>query len=140
MAEPAPSPQAATTAPSVDHVRGLVNVLLRYVGARGKLFQIEFQEAGSKLVGILIAIVVGLGALAGAWLLLMPAAVWFIADWLHKPWAYVAAAAGGLHLLVALAALLWVRARLGGLKLFEESLNQFERDRSWVTSNETQPK
>lgn len=125
--------------PPVDHVRGLVNVLLRYVGARGKLFQIEFQEAGSKLVGIVIAIVIGLGALAGAWLLLMPALVWFIADWLHKPWAYVAAAAGGLHLLVAVIFFLTVRARLRGLKLFEESLNQFERDRSWVTSKETQP-
>ena len=140
MAEPAPLPPSETTASTADRVRSLIGVLLRYVAARGLLFQIEAREAGTHLAAIAVLLVLGLGALAGAWLLLVPAAVWYVAGQLHRPWEQVAAAAGGLHLFLALVFLLLLRGRLSRLKLFEESLNQFERDRSWVARNETQPK
>jgi len=127
------------TVTGTDRVRSLIGVLLRYVAARGKLFQIEAQEAGTHLAGVAVLLVLGLGMLAGAWCLLVPAGVWFAAQKLHQPWEVVAAVAGGAHLLLALIFLLRLKGRLSRMKLFEESLNQFERDRSWVASNETQP-
>ena len=140
MAEPAPQPPSEVTASSADRVRALVNVLLRYVAARGRLFQIEAQEAGVQLAAVTVVGVLGIGTLAGAWLLLIPAAIGFAARQLHQPWEYVAGAVGAVHLLFAMIFLLRLRALLRRLKLFEESLNQFERDRSWVANNETQPK
>lgn len=124
----------------MDRVRGVVQAVLRYVAARGHLFQIEAQEAGSHLASAAIMAVIGLGMLGGAWLLLMPAAVWYAAQKLHQPWEYVAAGVGAAHLLIALILLLSLKKRLQRLKLFEESLNQFEKDRSWVARAETQPK
>ena len=123
----------------MDRVRGVVQAVLRYAAARGKLFQIEAQEAGSHLAMAALMAVTGLGALGGAWLLLMPAAVSFAAKRLQQPWESVAAGVGAVHLLVAGVLLLCLKRRLQRLKLFEESLNQFEKDRSWV-ANETQPK
>ena len=83
MAEQAPTTPSAPTASSTDRVRALVSVLLRYVAARGKLFQIEAQEAGTLLAGVAVLLVLGLGMLAGAWCLIMPAAVWYAAQRLH---------------------------------------------------------
>ena len=140
MAEPAPSPPTQAPVTSSERLRSLIGVLLRYVAARGKLFQIEASEAGAQLASITVILVIALGALAGAWCLLVPAAVWFAAQKWHQPWEYVAGAAGAAHLLLAFIFLLRLRSRLGRMKLFEESLNQFERDRAWVASNETQPK
>ncbi|MDB6139441.1 MAG: hypothetical protein JWO94_2513 [Verrucomicrobiaceae bacterium] len=140
MAEPLPLPPYQTPTSGLDRVRALIQALLLYIGARGKLFQIEAGEAGGKLAGVAIGAVVGLAALAGAWLLLVPAAIGFAVRRYDQPWEYVAGAVGGVHLLVAVIFLLRIRSRLRGLKLFEESLNQFERDRSWVGHKETQPK
>ncbi len=140
MAEPDPLPLSPTTASGFDRLRELVQALLRYFAARGLLFQIEAKEAGTQLVAVVIGAIVGLAALAGAWLLIVPAAIGFAVRRYDQPWEYVAGGVGAAHLLVALIFLLRMRSRLRGLKLFEESLNQFERDRSWVGHKETQPK
>ena len=132
-----PPPEAPVS--NMDRVRGLAQALLRYVAVRGKLFQIEAQEAGGQLATVAIMGVIGLGALGGAWLLLIPAAISYIAGKWHQPWEYVAAGAGAAHLFVAMILLLGLKHRLQRLKLFEESLNQFEKDRTWV-AHETQPK
>jgi uncharacterized membrane protein YqjE len=132
-----PPPEAPVS--NLDRVRGVVQAVLRYVAARGHLFQIEAQEAGSHLAAAVIMAVIGLGALGGAWLLLVPAAVSYAARQWHQPWEYVAAGAGAAHLLIAMVLLLGLKRRLRRMKLFEESLNQFEKDRSWV-AHETQPK
>ncbi len=138
MAATSPLPPAAAGS-GLKRVRGLVQALLRYVAARGHLLQIEAQEAGSRLASVAIMAVIGLGALGGAWLLLVPAGVFCLARWMGWPVEYVAGIAGGIHLLLALIFLLGLKMRLRKLKLFEETLNQFEKDRSWV-AQETQPK
>ena len=140
MAEPVPQPPPGEPVSTFERVQGLAVVLLRSVSARGRLFQIEAQEAGSNITGIVVLAVMGLGFLAGAWLLLVPTAVWFAAQQTHQPWEYIAGGAGAAHLLLALIFLLRLRGRLRRLKLFEETLNQFERDRSWVADREKQPK
>ncbi len=141
MAEPAPLPPSfQEPASGLDRLRALLQALLLYVVARGQLFQIEAKEAGTQLVSIVIGAVVGVAALAGAWLLVVPAAIGFAVRHYDLPWEYVAGGVGAAHLLVAGLFLLRLRNRLRGLKLFEESLNQFERDRAWVGHKETLPK
>lgn len=122
-------------APTPSRLRGLAEAGLLYFEARSRLFQIEAQEAGTKAGR---AVVLGLGALgflAGAWLLLMPVAVWGLSQWLKVPWPYVAAGLGGAHLLAGGILALMLRRTCARLKPFEETINQFQRDREWIAGH-----
>jgi uncharacterized membrane protein YqjE len=73
------------------------------------------------------------GALLFAWLLAAPAIVWLIAKSQGWPWPRVALGAAALHLLAAVAAFLNLRSRLRRFKAFDETFNQFQRDREWLS-------
>ena len=89
---------------------------------------------------LLIAVAgIGAGAIIGAWLLLVPAGVSLLAKKLNQPWEYVAAALGGLHLLIGGVLLLRLKSRLPQVRLFEESLNQLQKDREWIAGNQQRP-
>ena len=118
------------------HVRGAVQAGLRYVEARGKLFQIEAQEAGTHVSGVGVLAVLSLGCLMVAWLLAMPAAVVLIADYLKARWEHVALVMAGAHVLFGLLFLLAAQRRWRRVRLFEESLNQFQKDREWVARSQ----
>lgn len=124
---------------TTQRLRGLVQAALAYAEIRGKLFQIEAQEAGQHVTRLAISSGLSAGALVGAWMLLMPAAVSLAAKKLDQPWEYVAAALGALHLFISLLLLMRVKARLPQVRLFEESLNQFQKDREWIADNHTPP-
>lgn len=132
-----PTPNDSTLSLTSQRLRGLVQAGLAYAEARGKLLQIEAQEAGQVATQLGISAGLAGGALAGAWLLLMPAAVSLSAKYVNQPWEYCAAALGALHLLIGLILLLRVKARLPRVPLFEETLNQFQKDREWIAG--TQP-
>lgn len=136
-----PSAQDAGTD---SRVRGLVQAVLRYIGARGKLFQIEAQEAGSHVSKVSVRGVIALGCLMVAWLLSMPAIVSLGADYL-KPyaswmrWEFLALILAGIHVFVGFIFVIAAKRRWNRVRLFEESLNQFEKDRAWVASNQPPP-
>lgn len=123
------------------HVRGLVQAGLRYVEIRGQLFQIETQEAGSHISKVASRGVIALGCLMVAWLLAMPAAVVLAAEYL-KPrwpwvrWEYVALGLALIHLLLGFLFLLAAKKRWMRVRLYEESLNQFQKDREWVARSQ----
>lgn len=70
--------------------------------------------------------------LGGAWLLLMPVLVWWIAQAAGCSWHLVAAAVGGGHFLIAVVLLLRLKSEAFRLKLFEETIQQCRRDRECV--------
>ena len=116
----------------VARVKSLLRTLALYAEARGRLLQIEAQEAGARLSGILILVVLLVGFLLFGWLLALPALVWLIADSAGVPWWQVALYGAGLHLVLAVIFLLILKTRLSNLHVFEETLRQFQRDRDLI--------
>lgn len=110
-------------------VQGLAKTLALYLEARARLVQIEAKEVGSKSISILIVTVIAATCLTVGWLLAAPACVWLIAEHYHWHWSFVALVGGGVHVLLALLFFLILRSRLNRLRIFEESISQFKKDR-----------
>jgi uncharacterized membrane protein YqjE len=117
-----------------DSVRGVVQAALRYTEARGRLLQLEAQEAGTQVRQVGVSAVFAIGGLLGAWLLLMPVAVVGLAEVLKVSWLWVASGLGLLHLLIGGVAAVRVMKRLSQARYFEESLRQFQNDRAWLAA------
>lgn len=126
--EPAPS-AAADEAPS-SALRGLAHTLAAYVAARARLAEIESREAATRLLLVLVLTGLTGGLLLTAWLIAMPALIWMAAQQAGWEWPRMALAIAALHLLAALLCLAAIRTRLRRLRLFEETLKQFEKDRA----------
>jgi uncharacterized membrane protein YqjE len=129
---PIDEPFAPASSVTTQRLRGLVQAGLAYAEARGKLFQIETQEAAYHATHIGKGAALGIGAVIGAWLLLTPALVSLIAKAASQPWEYIAIVIGAVHLIIAFVLLRRVQARLPQVRLFEESLNQLQKDREWI--------
>ena len=118
----------------VSRVKSLLRALALYAEARGRLLQIEAQEAGTKFTSIIMLAVVLSGCLLCGWMLALPALVWLIAQSQGWPWHFVALGAAGLHLLFGFIFLLMLLSRLRRLRVFEETFHQFQRDREWLSA------
>lgn len=114
---------------------GLLHSLAHYVEARGRLLQIEAQEAGLRVSNLVGMLVLALGGIFIGWMLAAPALVWMIAERSGWPWAHVALAGAGIHLFIGLIFLLGLKSRLRGLRLFDETFQQFRADREWLAKN-----
>lgn len=117
----------------VSRLKSLLRALALYGEARGRLLQIEAQEAGVQFTAMLVLAAIASGCLLCGWLLAVPAFVWLVADWQGWPWWKVALGAGGMHLLFGLIFLLRLRSMLRRLQVFEETFRQFQRDREWLS-------
>ena len=124
---PAPEERASAT--------GLLRAVALYIEARGRLLHIEGQEAGNRLTNLSGMFMLALGAFVIGWMLAAPALVWIIADSNGWHWTRVALAGAGIHLFLGLLLLAGLKSRLRGMQLFEETFNQFRRDREWLASN-----
>jgi heme/copper-type cytochrome/quinol oxidase subunit 3 len=82
---------------------------------------------------LLLAVV--LSAFTGAWLLAMPALIYWVSQQLQISWVYLALGFAALHIVVGLVALGRLWKRLSQTKLFAESINQFQTDRAWLAGN-----
>ncbi len=118
-----------------SRLKSLLKAIALFIEARGRLFQIEVQEAGTHATSLAIITALLLGALFFGWLLVLPALVWLIAEQGGWAWTHVALVAGGAHLLFGFTLFLVLKARLGRLKIFEETFHQFKRDREWISGH-----
>ncbi|MBK8040890.1 MAG: phage holin family protein [Verrucomicrobiaceae bacterium] len=117
-----------------SRVAGLLRAVALYVEARGRLLQIEGQEAGVKASSLTGHVVLTLASLVIGWMLATPALIWMIAERSGWHWAKVALCGAGAHLFICFILLIALKARLKRLRLFEETFNQFRRDREWLAS------
>ncbi|WP_397381148.1 phage holin family protein [Prosthecobacter sp.] len=124
---PAPEERASAT--------GLLRAVALYIEARGRLLHIEGQEAGNRLTNLSGMFMLAFAAFVIGWMLAAPALVWIIADANGWHWTRVALAGAGIHLFLGLLLLAGLKSRLRGMQLFEETFNQFRRDREWLASN-----
>lgn len=118
----------------ISRLKALLRALALYVEARGRLLQIEAQEAGSKLTGLLVVAALLCGCLLSGWMLVLPAVVWLIAEAKQWPWPYVALGIAAIHLFLAFLFTLALLTRLRRLKVFEETFHQLQRDREWLSA------
>lgn len=116
-------------------LKSLLRAVALYMEARGRLLQIEAQEAGGKLSTVLVVSVLLAGSLLCGWLLALPALVWLVAESQGWHWSRVALGAAGLHFFLGLVLLAFLKARLRRLKIFEETFHQFQRDRECLSGN-----
>lgn len=119
----------------IYRLKSLLQALTLYVGARGKLLQIEAKEAGIHLSVVLALTLIIVTCLIAAWFLAMPALIWLLARSQGWSWTNVALVAAGLHLVGATGFFFVLKKRLSHLKIFEESINQFQRDREWISDH-----
>jgi hypothetical protein len=115
-----------------DRLKALVQASLRYAGARAQLLQIEAQEASVHLRSVIIGALFLAGTLAAAWLLIIPALIFLLASTFQISWIYLSLSLAALHLIAAGIVMKTLLKRLGSTRLFEESLNQFQTDRTWL--------
>jgi len=119
----------------VSRVKSLLRALALYAEARGRLLQIEAQEAGVKLTTMIVLASLAAGFLLCGWLLAVPALVWLVSHTQGWPWWKVALGAAGGHLFFGFLILLRLRGLLRRLHVFEETFKQFQRDREWLSGN-----
>ena len=117
----------------ISRLKSLLHALALYGEARGRLLQIEAQEAGSRFSGVLVIAALLSGSLLCAWILAVPALVWLIAESQGWLWYWVALSAAAVHLFFGFLFLVTLLFKLRRLKVFEETFHQFQRDREWLS-------
>ncbi len=125
-----PSPHAAEETGRPSALRELAQTILRYTEARLRLAEIESREAGSRIGSIIFFTILSAGSLLTAWLIAAPALIWLISQQTGWHWHQVALIAAALHLLAALFCLAVLKFKLRRMRLFEETLRQFQKDRA----------
>ncbi|MBE7495422.1 MAG: phage holin family protein [Verrucomicrobiaceae bacterium] len=128
-------PSASNGSEERPRVTGLLRAVALYVEARGRLLQIEGQEAGQRLAGTMGLFVMTTSCLVFGWLLALPPVVLLVAQAVGWHWSRVALAGAGLHLFLGILFLILLKLRLRRMRLFEETFNQFRRDREWLASS-----
>jgi uncharacterized membrane protein len=119
--------------------RGLSDAGLKYAEARCVLLQIEAQEAVQTVSKAFVSGVLAAVLALGGWLLLVPAALWWLCQ--HKGWPLEKTfiIAGFVHIVLAV---VLIRAMMSGLaraRWFAETLDQFKRDRAWIAQQTGKP-
>ena len=122
----------AFTSPGDDDMpKGWKSALATLVSARLEMIRIEAKSASAAAVGRIALLLVMLFGLFFAWALGLAAAIGSIAASTSWAWYQVAAAAAGLHLLLAVFAVLIIRASKKKAS-FPVTRAEFEKDREWL--------
>jgi uncharacterized membrane protein YqjE len=111
---------------------GLSASLAAYLEARSVLLTIEAQEAVQQVLRTLVfAIIGGITALTG-WMLLVAALIGLVVDRTGWHWLKASTIVGGANLVLAFIFLLAMSKRLGSMRWFADTLNEFKKDRAWL--------
>jgi hypothetical protein len=133
--DPSDIPTTAFAAePALDSAftKRLASPVLKYLGGRGVLLGIETREAFQQGVTVIVcSAVAAMAALAG-WLLVAASLAGFLSSYFEWSWIKATAIVGAAHLLIALTAALKTWHHLSAARWFENSLNEFKKDRVWL--------
>lgn len=111
---------------------GLVDVLLRYVEARGLLVSIEAQEAVEHLLRAAFRAAIAAVLAFSGWAMLMFALAHFLHDSRGWTWATVGVSVGLGNLLLAGGFAFAAWRRLTAARWFDNTLKEFGKDRAWL--------
>jgi uncharacterized membrane protein YqjE len=134
-----PAAPASPPYPPPIAMGGISANVLRYIEARGLLLSVEAQEALQTLIRVLILTVLGCIIFLTGWLLLTAGLAALIIE--QTGWTPVKAIfvlAGG-QLLLALILLLAALGRVKSTLWFADSLNELQKDRTWLANQTKKP-
>lgn len=115
-----------------------IEALMALISSRIALIQHEARESANTGVKRVVRLVVAVICLFFAWILLLAGALGAIASASGWPWYWLAIAAAGLHLLVAI--LLASSCSKSGTPAFPITRAEFQKDREWIESIQKKPK
>lgn len=129
-APPAPVENGTSAQAAPPH--RLLAPILKHLHGWGLLLGIEVRKALQHVISLAIWLAGAVVAIFAGWLLLATTLVGVLSHWLGWPWLMAAGVTGGLHILIALAAALFIWRRIGSAQWFAESINEFKKDRTWL--------
>jgi len=115
-----------------DSVRNWVASFLSYLELRLRLLGLESKEAGFHLLVLALLFVGAIVFFAGFLVMLLVFFLYLLMLIFHWEWGWSAIACGGISLLLAIAAGMILRFRIGR-PLFPTTFAEFKRDREWLT-------
>ncbi len=133
----APMAPAGNRAAPPGSSHRLLTPVLKYLEGRGLLLSLEAREAMQHVISLAIWLAVAVVAVFAGWLLLATTFVGVLNQWLGWSWLKAAGVAGGLHVLVALAAGILMWRRLTTARWFADSINELKKDRAWLKTRNT---
>jgi uncharacterized membrane protein YqjE len=120
-----PSPDAAGRLPG-----NWREALAGLVASRAAIVSLEAKDAAASAIGRLVPLLVGVVCLVGVWVLAMAGAVGAVVAATEWEWYHVAFAAAGIHLMIALIAIMIAKAKRPAP--FPVTRAEFEKDREWL--------
>ena len=137
--EDSPSRSRPRQAGFIGSLVALASALADFFESRAALFATESKAALVQLVLVAICLVAALLFFAFGYVFLLATAVVAIAHLAKVSWLWIALAAAGLHILIAL--ILGLIARSGMKRpIFRETTAELKKDREWLKSLETDQK
>jgi uncharacterized membrane protein YqjE len=132
MDSDAPLGAQASEHSTSDSVRNWVASFLSYLELRLRLLGLESKEAGFHLLVLALLFVGAIVFFAGFLVMLLVFFLYLLMLIFHWEWGWSALACGGISLLLAIAAGVILRFRIGR-PLFPTTFAEFKRDREWLT-------
>ena len=124
--------QTSERSSTSDSVRNWVASFLSYLELRLRLIGLESKEAGFHLLVLALLFVGAIVFFAGFLVMLLVFFLYLLMLIFHWEWGWSALACGGISLLLAIAAGVILRFRIGK-PLFPTTVAEFKRDREWLT-------
>jgi uncharacterized membrane protein YqjE len=128
----APLGAKASEQSTSDSVRNWVASFLSYLELRLQLLGLESKEAGFHLLVLALLFVGAVVFFAGFLVMLLVFLLYLLTLIFHWEWGWSALACGGVSLLLAITAGVFLRFRIVK-PLFQTTFAEFKRDREWLT-------
>ncbi len=128
----APLGAQASKQSTSDSVRAWIASFLSYLELRLRLLGLESKEAGLHLLVLALLFVGAIVFFVGFLAMMIVFLLYLLTLLFHWGWGWSALACGGVSLLAAIAAGVILRFRIVK-PLFPTTLEEFKRDRQWLT-------
>ena len=128
----APLGAQASKQSTSDSVRAWIASFLNYLELRLRLLGLESKEAGLHLLVLALLFVGAIVFFVGFLAMMIVFLLYLLTLLFHWGWGWSALACGGVSLLAAIAAGVILRFRIVK-PLFPTTLEEFKRDRQWLT-------
>ncbi|CAN5138704.1 hypothetical protein BH23VER1_BH23VER1_18870 [soil metagenome] len=138
MNDPSAGARPPEAPPISDSARSAGSEFAHSLQLRLELAKLEATEAFGHFLKLAIVGIVAALLVALAYLFACAGLVIILADWLEKPWEWVALGFAGVHLFIALILFFVLKSKLAN-PIFPATVNQLKKDRQWLGKDHNTP-